>query len=57
MEICREECHNDVDGAKICVDKCQKLTLPIRHLQLENMIKKCNNNEVLEVNIPKLKTT
>jgi hypothetical protein len=57
MEICREECHNDMDGAKICVDKCQKLNLPIRHLQLENMITKCNNNEVLEVNIPKLKTT
>ena len=57
MEICRKECYNDADGAKVCVDKCQKLSLPVRHLQMENMITKCNNNEVLEVNIPKQKAT
>jgi hypothetical protein len=54
VEICKKECYNNADGAKVCVDKCQKLSLPVKHLQMENMITKCNN-EVLEVNIPKQK--
>ncbi|MEM2971223.1 MAG: hypothetical protein QW270_02205 [Candidatus Bathyarchaeia archaeon] len=54
VEICRKECYNDADG-EVCVDKCQKLNLPVKHLQIENITAKCNKNEVLEVNIPKQK--
>jgi len=57
LEICREECHNDTDGLQVCRDDCRKLNLPVKHLQIENMTAKCNNNEVLEVNIPKIRPT
>ena len=55
LEICREECHNDTDGLQVCRDECRKLNLPVKHLQIENMTAKCNNNEILEVNIPKVR--
>jgi hypothetical protein len=46
------------DGLQICLENnCWKLNLPVEQLQVENMIMKCNNNEALEVEIPKLKTT
>jgi hypothetical protein len=46
------------DGLQICLEStCWKLNLPVEELQVENMIMKCNNNEALEVEIPKLKTT
>ncbi|MEM2953978.1 MAG: hypothetical protein QXU21_06875 [Candidatus Bathyarchaeia archaeon] len=46
------------DGLQICLEnECWKLNLPTSHLQVENMIMKCNNNKALEVEIPKLKTT
>lgn len=49
--------YTDNDGIEICTEECQKLNLPVKHLQIENMIVKCNNSEVFEINIPKLKTT
>ncbi|MEM1540667.1 MAG: hypothetical protein QXJ07_04720 [Candidatus Bathyarchaeia archaeon] len=44
------------DCLQICLDdECWKLNLPVDQLQVENSAIKCNNNEVLEVEIPKLK--
>lgn len=48
--------HTDTAGLEICTEKCGKLNLPTKHLQIENMIVKCNN-EALEINIPKIETT
>ncbi|MEM2318707.1 MAG: hypothetical protein QXV65_01095 [Candidatus Bathyarchaeia archaeon] len=46
------------DGLQICVeDVCWKLDLPVEELQVENIVMRCNNNEALEVEIPKIKTT
>jgi len=46
------------DGLQICLEsECWKLSLPTNKLQIENIIMKCNNNEALEVEIPKLKAT
>lgn len=53
IEICKKECHKDDSGTEICTDKCQKLNLPVKNLQFENMIAKCSNNTVLELEIPK----
>jgi len=53
IEICMKECHTDDEGIEVCTDRCQKLNLPVKHLQVENMIAKCSNNSVFEVNIPK----
>ncbi|MCW3993236.1 MAG: hypothetical protein NWE85_01545 [Candidatus Bathyarchaeota archaeon] len=56
---CRDQkvtIHTDVDGLEICTQECQKLNLPVKHLQVENMIVRCNN-EVIEIDIPKIKTT
>jgi len=55
LEICKKECHTNEEGREICVDKCQKLKVPVKELQIEEMAAKCNNNEVLEVTIPKTK--
>lgn len=41
--------HTDIDSLEICTEECQKLNLPVKHLQIENMIVRCNNNEVLEL--------
>ena len=58
---CRDQkvtVHRESSGLQICVESmCRKLNLPVEQLQVENMIMKCNNNEALEVEIPKLKTT
>jgi hypothetical protein len=58
---CRDQkvtVQRESDGLQICVESvCRKLNLPVEHLQIENMIMKCNNNEALEVEIPKIKTT
>ena len=48
--------YTDVDNMEICTEECQKLNLSVKHLQLENMVVRCNNNEVLEINIPKIIT-
>jgi HSP20 family molecular chaperone IbpA len=45
--------HKDVDGVEICAKECRKLNLPVTSSQIENMSSKCNNNQVLEVDIPK----
>lgn len=46
--------HADVDGLEICSKECTKLNLPMKNLQVEKMTVRCNN-EVLEINIPKVK--
>jgi|GEM_PF-590484 len=46
--------HTDADGLQICSKKRRKLKMPMKHLQVENMIVRCNN-AVLEINIPKTK--
>lgn len=53
IEICKRECHTNSEGEEICTDKCQKLDLLTERLQVENMIQKCSNNTVFEVDIPK----
>jgi hypothetical protein len=55
LKICKRECHLSVDGTEICTDKCQKLDIPTKHLQIEDITAKCSNNAVFEVNIPKTK--
>ena len=57
VEICKRECHTGDNGVEVCADKCQALDLPIKQLQVENMVAKCNNNQVFEVDIPKMKTS
>lgn len=55
---CRDQkvtIHTDVGGLEICTQECQKLNLPVKYLQVENMIVRCNN-EVIEIDIPKMKT-
>jgi hypothetical protein len=54
LEICQKKCHKDAHGIEVCVDECQKLNLPVERLKIEDMIIKCNNNEALEVCIPKV---
>lgn len=51
--LCKRECRIDIEGREICTDMCQKLDLPTKKLQIKNMIAKCNNNSVFEVDIPK----
>jgi hypothetical protein len=53
VEICKRECHTNSEGEEVCTDKCQKLDVPTQRLQVENMIQKCSNNTVFEVDIPK----
>jgi hypothetical protein len=49
--------HRDLNGLQICVEEeCRKLNLPVEQLHIESMVIKCNNNEVFEVEIPKLRT-
>lgn len=57
---CRDQevaIHTDVGGLEICTKECRKLDLPVKHLQIENMTVRCNSNKVLEIHIPKTKTT
>lgn len=44
----------DADGVEICSRERRKLNMSMKHLQVENMIVRCNN-EALEINIPKKK--
>ena len=55
IEVCRRECHKDEEGRETCVEKCQRLILPTKHLRMENMVTKCTNNAVFKIEIPKLK--
>lgn len=55
---CREQnvtIFREADGLKLCTKECQKVRIPLTRLQVEHMISKCNNNEVFEVDIPKVK--
>jgi len=56
LQICKRECRTNVDGIETCTDECQDLNLPVKHLKIENMAARCNNNQVFEINIPKMKT-
>ncbi|MEM2110441.1 MAG: hypothetical protein QXX08_01005 [Candidatus Bathyarchaeia archaeon] len=52
--ICeRKHCIN-IGDLEICNDICQKLELPAKNLQFQNMIAKCINNIVFQVDIPKI---
>jgi hypothetical protein len=51
----RVKINTDVDGLEICAEECGNLTLPVKHLQIENMIARCRNNEIFEIKIPKRK--
>ncbi|MEM3627803.1 MAG: hypothetical protein QXJ11_05920 [Candidatus Bathyarchaeia archaeon] len=53
IEICNKVCYKKGDGNDVCVDECRKITLPVDHLKIESMVTKCNNNEALEIEIPK----
>jgi hypothetical protein len=56
LKICKKDCHTDAEGTETCIDECQKLNLSIGHLQIKNATSRCNNNQVLEVKIPKINT-
>lgn len=47
--------HTDMDGLEICAEECGNLNIPVKHLQIENMITRCHNNEIFEIKIPKRK--
>lgn len=49
--------HTDSDNLEIRVEECRKLNLPVGRLNVENMVVKCNDNAILEIAIPKVKTT
>jgi hypothetical protein len=55
IEICKRECHTDDEGVEVCTDKCQKVDLATKQLQVANMVMKCSNNAVYEIDIPKNK--
>jgi hypothetical protein len=52
IEVCERKCKKDNEGKEKCIEKCQKLELPIQHLQIERITTRCNNS-VFELNIPK----
>lgn len=56
IEVCKRECRTNEEGVEVCTDKCQKLDLSTKQLQVENMIMKCSNNTVFEIEIPKTRT-
>jgi hypothetical protein len=47
----------DIDNTEILVEECRKLSLPVRSLNIENAVVRCNNNTILEISIPKIKAT
>lgn len=49
--------HMGSDNLEIRVEECRKLNLPVGHINIENMVVKCNNNAILEIAIPKVKAT
>ncbi|MEM4703689.1 MAG: hypothetical protein QXJ02_01270 [Candidatus Bathyarchaeia archaeon] len=56
IEICKRECHTDINGVEVCVENCRKVELTVSQLKTDDIITKCVNNEVFEVNIPKVKS-
>jgi len=60
ISICRETCYTEKGAETVeCADYCSKnIPLNLNELQLEGMlfvVSKCNNNNVLEIVIPKRK--
>ena len=60
ITICREECHVSEESKSLeCADVCSRnIPLNLKDLQLEDMlfiVSKCNNNNTLEISIPKKK--
>ena len=60
ITICTEKCHKKKGLKTIeCSDVCSKnIPLNVKELQLEDMlfvVSKCNNNNALEIMIPKIK--
>ncbi|MEM2917374.1 MAG: hypothetical protein QXN63_03345 [Candidatus Bathyarchaeia archaeon] len=55
LQVCKRECYLNSEGQEICVDKCQKLSIQVENLRMEDMITKCINNAAFEINIPKTK--
>lgn len=58
ITVCREECSKKKGAEAItCGEVCSRpLSLNLKELQIENMlfvVSKCNNNNVLEISIPK----
>jgi hypothetical protein len=49
--------HTDANNIGIHVDECRKLNLPVRRIDIENMVVRCNNNTILEVVIAKIDAT
>ena len=56
IELCKRECHKDAKGVEICYDNCRKLDLSVAQLDVANIVTRCNNNEVFELDIPKSKS-
>jgi len=57
IKICKKECHTGEEGVEMCTEKCEKIDLSNKQLQVEKMIMKCSNNTVFEVEIPKSKAS
>ena len=60
ITVCKETCHVSKGSEFLnCADVCsRKIALNLKDLQLEGMlfvVSKCNNNNVLEISIPKIK--
>jgi len=59
ITICREECSKKTrTEVATCYEVCSRnIGLNLKELQIENMlfvVSKCNNNNVLEISIPKI---
>ena len=61
ITICKEQCHKEEPDAVVCGDICSRnIPLNLKDLQLENnlfIVSQCNNNNTLEITIPKIKPT
>jgi len=60
ITVCKEQCHIKKESEiVVCGDVCSRsIPLNLKDLQLEDMqfiVSQCNNNNVLEITIPKIK--
>jgi len=60
ITVCKEQCHIKKESEiVVCGDVCTRnIPLNLKDLQLEDMqfiVSQCNNNNVLEITIPKIK--
>ena len=60
ITVCKEQCHKKKEPEiVVCGDVCTRnIPLNLKDLQLEDMqfiVSQCNNNNVLEITIPKIK--